>query len=420
MLHLFFLCRSGFYSIFLFCFICRCWADLAQDTIYLTWQQSPSTTMTIQWISLDQDKQSDVIYRLQNHSEWLKTRGESYPFPQSPQHLIHSVELRDLQPDREYVFKVLPYQEEYQFQTAPLQLNQELQFVVGGDMYHDGIQLLAKTCRKAAETNPRFALIGGDIAYAVKSLPLSFQNNRRWIEWIKVWHATMVTPQGNLIPVVAAIGNHDLIGQYGQTPSQALVFSSLFPMPGKQIYNVLDFNSYLSVFLLDSGHANPIAGQQTKWLRTVLEERRNIPHQFAIYHVPAYPSVRHFLNKQSAAIRHSWVPLFEKEGIQVVFEHHDHAYKRTYPLLKNRIHTQGIVYLGDGGWGIEKPRMLRTKRPYLAKFAPVRHFIAVTLTPSQQNFKCLDDQGHIIDEYTRPLNVKSSTAENLLEAVNTK
>jgi hypothetical protein len=183
---------------------------------------------------------------------------------------------------------------------------------------------------------------------------------------------------------------------------------------------VLDFNSYLTLFLLDSGHANPIGGQQTKWLSHALEERQHILHRFAIYHVPAYPSVRSFKTKQSIDIRNFWIPLFEKKGIQVAFEHHDHAYKRTHPLLKNCINAQGIVYLGDGGWGVETPRILRIKPFYLAKFASIRHFISVTLTPSQQTFKCIDDEGRVIDEYTKQINAQTPTETKILESVGTK
>jgi hypothetical protein len=257
--------------------------------------------------------------------------------------------------------------------------------------------------------------VGGDIAYAVESRHLPVQKIDRWIDWLKVWHTHMVTPGGNLIPVIAAIGNHDLIGQFDQTPAQATIFSALFPMPGKRIYNVLDFDSYLSVFILDSGHANPIGGQQTHWLRTALGERKQVTHRMAIYHVPAYPSVRNFKDKHSVAIRNSWVPLFEKEGIQVAFEHHDHAYKRTFPILKGRIHPQGVVYLGDGGWGVEEPRALKNKSAYLAKFASVRHFIAVTLTPNQQQFKCVNDQGQVLDEYSQAVNKKTSMPPKMLE-----
>jgi hypothetical protein len=278
-------------------------------------------------------------------------------------------------------------------------------------MYHDGIALLAKTCQKAAQTNPLFALVGGDIAYAVKSRYFSIQMTERWIDWIKAWHRYMITPQGHLVPVVAAIGNHDLIGQYDQTPAQAAIFSTLFPMPGKRIYNVLDFDSYLSIFILDSCHANSISSQ-SNWLRTALGDRQHVTHRCAIYHVPAYPSARDFKNKYSTAIRNFWVPLFEQGRIQTAFEHHDHTYKRTYPLLKGRIHPQGILYIGDGGWGVDKPRKSKGDRSYLAKTAAVRHFIAVTLTPTHQQFKCITDQGQVVDEYTQSVCIQTVKQES--------
>ncbi|EPR65884.1 hypothetical protein ADICYQ_5029 [Cyclobacterium qasimii M12-11B] len=52
----------------------------------------------------------------------------------------------------------------------------------------------------------------------------------------------------------------------------------------------------------------------------------------AVYHVPAYPSARAFTGTTQTMIREHWVPLFEKSSIQLVFENHDHAYKRTYPI----------------------------------------------------------------------------------------
>src|SRR5262249_10261743 len=154
--------------------------------------------------------------------------------------------------------------------------------------------------------------------------------------------AEMIDSQGHLIPAIAAVGNHDLVGQFDQTPKQAAIFSTLFPMPGKRIYNVLDFDPYLSIVILDSGHANPVGGDQAKWLKNALEQRPQVPHRFALYHLPAYPSVRDYDNDLSATIRQEWVPLFEQGGIHAAFEHHDHAYKRTHPLLKGRIHPQGV------------------------------------------------------------------------------
>lgn len=220
-----------------------------------------------------------------------------------------------------------------------------------------------------------------------------------------------------MIPVISAIGNHDIVGQFNQTPVQAAVFTTLFPMPGPTVYNVLDFENFLSLFILDSGHANRIGGKQTEWLQEALAQRQSQKHKFAIYHVPAYPSVRSFNTRRGSALRRYWVPLFEKYHVDAVFEHHDHAYKRTHPLIKNKIHSQGVVYLGDGAWGIEKPRTTKKKKhpPYIAKFASKRHFVLVDLSQNKQLFKSITDEGIVIDEYTRILSTfkQESESDNL-------
>jgi hypothetical protein len=62
--------------------------------------------------------------------------------------------------------------------------------------------------------------------------------------------------------------------------------------------------------------------------------------------------------------------------------------------------------LGDGAWGVEKPRhpKMRRKRPIIAKFSASRHFIAVTLSPNLQRFMAIDDKGQIIDNYSKSIN----------------
>ena len=51
-------------------------------------------------------------------------------------------------------------------------------------------------------------------------------------------------------------------------------------------------------------------------------------------------------------IKH-WCPLFDKYQVTAVFENDHHTYKRTHPLLNNQIRKRGIVYLGDGCWGVD-------------------------------------------------------------------
>ena len=397
-----------FFLLGLFLHFCCLEAHLAEETLYLTWKKNPSTTMTIQCVEESSVSNIAFIYALKEaQPKWKEVYPQKLSFPFFSLYSIYSAEISSLSPNTEYIFKIVDKEKIYQFKTAPAELNEEIRFVVGGDMYHDDIKYMVKTSEQAAKTSPLFALIGGDIAYAVQSPFNSKQKVGRWIEWLKAWHETMTTPEGNLVPIIAAIGNHDIPGEYSQTPKQAAIFSALFPMPGKQVYNVLDFTNYLSIFILDSGHANRIEGPQANWLKKVLEVRTPVLHKMAIYHVPAYPSVRMFQNSISSKIRRYWVPLFEKKGIQTVFENHDHAYKRTFPLLKNKIqpHGKGVLYIGDGAWGVEKPRISFTKRKrfYINRFISARHFIKVSLTSTQQRFTAINDQGLILDEYIREL-----------------
>lgn len=396
-------------SLFFVFLLCKCWSALPSETLYLTWQQDPTTTMTMQWLSLPDDKESQLSYQKADEEQWHSVEGKIFLFPYTS-YFLHRVELANLLPNTLYKFKIADSDRIYLFRTMPSTLTKPVRFVVGGDMYHDAIEFMNGTSRQAALTEPDFALLGGDLAYAVTGRLTSKQRPERWIDWLKGWHETMITKEGMLIPTIAAIGNHDLIGQYNQTPAEARIFAALFPIPGNQIYNVLDFDSYLSIFFLDSGHANPIGGAQTAWLKEALDKRSHQLYKFAIYHVPAYPSVRSFNTTQSVYIRRYWTSLFEAGGIQMAFEHHDHAYKRTAPLLQNKIDPKGVVYIGDGGWGVETPRKMQGFiRPfYLAKSIPVRHFLVVDLNQDALRVSAVTDKGVVFDEYVYELPVKKA------------
>lgn len=404
--------RQLFILIF-FCFhLATCFADVASDTVYLTYMNDPSTTMTIQWLSEPLKKGSGIDYKNIKSDVWYHQEGVFSSFPsEDNEFLLHHVELANLEPSEEYEFKISgsDTKRKFLFKTIPNDLSKPLHFIVGGDMYHEKTtDLMQKTCIQAALANPDFVVIGGDIAYAVKT-SRSKENMTRWIDWIRTWNQCMITPSNRLIPVIAAIGNHDLEGHFNQTPKNARVFSKLFPRANNSIYETLDFGSYLTLFILDSGHANPVAGAQAEWLNTEMLKRKDIPHRFAVYHVPAYPSVRAYTTELCNTIRHNWVPIFDKNGMHLVFEHHDHAYKRTHPLRNNKINPEGIVYMGDGAWSVDKARskLLSIKPPYLAHFAASRHFISVTIHQSGlRHIRSISDEGKLLDEYKQYPQIK--------------
>ena len=390
----------------------------ASDIVYLTWQRDPCHTMTIQWLTEQENTQDIVEYRTTKETKWQKSRGVHTPLPGTTPYLVHRTELSDLESNTLYFFKLSGEGEIFKFKTMPERPESPIKFVVGGDIYHDGIEAVIETNKQAAQTNPHFALVGGDLAYAadrigvlpekmqswvdwtLSSFDLKDDKRYRWVEWLQAWKDHMVTPDGCLIPMVPALGNHDVNGGFNKTSSDAAYFHTLFAFPGTDGYNVIDFGEYLSIFVLDSGHTNPIGGKQTNWLYDGLRKRRHITNKFAIYHVPAYPSFRKYQEKIPSAIRCHWVPLFDYFGVHAAFEHHDHTYKRTHPIRHGEINAKGMLFIGDGCWGIEAPR--QPKDPdevwYLAKTASKRHFILVSLANGKRTYTAIDHRGKMIDK----------------------
>ncbi len=393
------------------CFISHLFTlEAAQPiALYLTWQHDPTQTMTVVWLTALSDTNSQVEFQSEkeNESYWKRAQGSSRPFPYQYPCRIHTVELTGLSPNTRYRFRLDSDGTEHAFVTLPAKLQEPLTFIEGGDCYHNTLTMVEETNRMAVQFEPAFVFLGGDLAYAAGKRSSSKDNIPRWIAFMQSWTKIMTTKDGRLIPLLVAMGNHDVNGYDDQTQEQALVFHHLFPLPqGKTSYQLIA-GDYLSLTVLDSGHCQSIPSQ-TQWLNSALAQIPSSAYRFVFYHVPAYPSVRSFHNSTSRSIREFWLPLFEKYRVDVAFEHHDHAYKRTHPLLEGRITPQGVIYLGDGSWGA-KPRKPK-KAWYLAKTASSRQFIVVSLSPKSISFKSVTPQGQVLDAFEKKRVEKTETA----------
>lgn len=373
-------------------------------SVYLTWQKNPESTMTIFWITSLEESSDLLDYKLKGESTWHRARGLHIPMPANYPYWIHSIELTQLQADSEYAFRFDSHKAKYKFHTMSLDPSKPIRFIDGGDVYHDGLDVLEEMNRQAAKLNPMFAIVGGDIAYNDDKPGANPDKMPRWMDFLIAWKKNMITHDGYLIPIIPAMGNHDVMKKkrrFKKSSSNAPFFYSLFAFPGYQGYNVLDFGKLMSLIILDSDHTHPIEGLQTDWLSKTLEKRQDVPHKFVSYHVAAFPSYRKFNGTTNSKIRKYWVPLFDKFGVTAVFEHHDHAYKRTWPLRNNKVDfNNGILYLGDGAWGVDPPRVPKFPEEtwYLARTASTRHVIFVTIHGKERHFMAIDNKGHIFDE----------------------
>src|SRR4029079_6441485 len=125
---------------------------------------------------------------------------------------------------------------------------------------------------------------------------LAYDNNeapKTVIKFLQNYSKALVDSKGRLIPLVVAIGNHEVKGGYKGNREKAASYLSLFDGFYKDTtYGVMDIGDYMSLVLLDSGHVASVGGEQTAWLEKTLAERQDRDHLFCVNHVPAYPSYR--------------------------------------------------------------------------------------------------------------------------------
>jgi hypothetical protein len=357
--------------------------------LYLMWRDDPTTTMTVSWLCDRKDAPAPaVFYRASDETAWQLGAGTSEPFPHTDWRL-HRVELKGLRAGALHHFIVAGEGRVHNFRTLPATLERPVRFVQGGDVGKD-FEVMDKVNRLAASRDPDFAVWGGDLAYC-DGKP---EKAGRWWRFFQSVHRHLRTPDGRLVPLVVTPGNHEVHQESGR----ADCYLALFPAKNGRSYSAFDAGDYLTLLLLDTGHLSDIAGEQTAWLETSLAGRRGRPHVLPVYHVGAYPSVRGFDNGNALAIRESWVPLFEEHGVGLAFEHNDHTYKVTHPLLRGAVDPSGVVYAGDGAWGVGT-REVRKERPYLRKAAGVHHFHEVILDRRTRHLQSVSSDGSVLDSF---------------------
>ena len=306
----------------------------------------------------------------------------------------HNVFLEDLKPDTEYYLTVVSdgdASEEYHFKTAPDD-DSQVRLVAVGDSRtpragrthpeNERRQVNALLARLVEEHPDIIAMVhGGD-----------YTNRAYWAElywWLKD-HAEMSTTSDNrLLPIIPARGNHD----------RDVGFEEMFWWPDREndYYYTTRINSESAVITLNTEISR--GGDQKEWLESELAGLR--PEKrwlMAMYHRPAFPSVRDFAG--AAPQREAWVPLFEEYGLDLAYESHDHALKRTHPIFDGEVDEErGVVYFGDGGGGVPQ-RQPDADRWYMAHVGRYHHTHLLTFNSEALEVAAIDIGDEVVDAFS--------------------
>ena len=298
--------------------------NLKPRQIVLTYQNNPQTNITITWRTDQKGEKSIALFSSDSGvelQEYAQKDAETYTFKETKA-WIHSVELTNLVPEETY-WIVLQTDDQkskkFNFRTAPTQPH-NITFIMGADAQHlrTEMPIIRQVIGTAAKENPDFFIYSGDFVNAELS-------EYEWDLFFDLADELLITDEGRRIPIVPAIGNHEVVNGYGGDQTLAPFYYQRFKLPEPKNYYSILYNQDLLIISLDSNHSSPIAGVQAAWLKNTLERYKDAKWKIVQYHDGAWWGNESMYVKMRAF----WIPLFEKYGVTLVHNGHSHSYKRT-------------------------------------------------------------------------------------------
>lgn len=373
------------------------WADAALEGTNpvqwrLIWRDDPTTSAILSWNTAEAGKVHRVHLRAEGSEETIvvdAARNDRFS-AKKPKLFFHHARLTGLAPATKYHVEMESdgrRSPPLYFVTAPAK-DVPVSILFGADS-RSGLEdrrkmnaMLARMVTESYESGraPILAFAhGGDYINSGSHLD-------EWSEWMSA-HELTVGGDGRLLPIIPTRGNHD-VGK---------LFNQIFDFPGQnRNYYGIDLGPQVRLVTLNTEAS--VAGKQRDWLEAELESSRpKYRWLFVQYHRPAFPAVKNPWTNLTY-----WVPLFEKFNVDLVCEGDGHVIKRTPPIRDHRVDPTGVVYVGEGGLGVEQ-RTPKAGRWYLqepqAKFGSEHHVQLLTFNREKLTYRVVLLGGEVFDEH---------------------
>lgn len=349
------------------------------------WQEDPAHQAIIAF-STEDDGTSTVYFDTEPRSgvtaaytSQVSCTTGRYTFSLSRYH--HCL-LTDLEPSTTYYFVTQTegdVSRELHFVTAPDD-GRPFKLLFGGDSRSDQGQRreMNELIRRMVEQDPEILALahGGD--YIENGLSFG-----QWSDWMTD-HELTITSAGRVLPVIPTRGNHESVGS---------LFGQVWADPPNDQYFSTVINDF---WLITLNTETSQAGDQRDFLERQLEAavQANACFISAQYHRPAYPAVK---SPGDALI--NWVPLFEQYDADLIFESDGHALKRTVPIRNEQEDPTGVVYVGEGGLGVEQ-RTPESDRWYLDFAASQHHVQVLTVERTRLSYAAVAPDLTVVDAAT--------------------
>jgi len=121
----------------------------------------------------------------------------------------------------------------------------------------------------------------------------------------------------------------------------------------------------------------------------------NAKWKFVVFHYPPYTSS--IYGHPDLKV---FCPVFEKYGVDIVFNSHAIVYERSHPILNDQIVKNGVRYILAGGYDDVSHWFRPKQNGFAAKIAGRPNYIHVSLTPYTLELQAIDYEGKLFDMLT--------------------
>ncbi len=360
-----------------------------QNSVTIMWETSCQATSRITYF-----RTARVHVSAKRNKGLFKTLYETERKLQDKSYCrIHELTLTGLDVDTTYNYKITS--EDGQGQSVESELfslktavakNTPFSFAVTSETMGDP-EAARKVFKQIELYRPEFLLLVGDVV----------KDGRIYEQWDKYLFA----PARNLLvntPFYLCLGNHEECSPW---------YYKLVSYPQPENYYSFDYGNSHFVAVdctSEKDYKNGVivpndpcrgflpGSKQYRFLVNDLKSS-DATWKFVFFHYPVYVSGDYQVEQLRVLC-----PIFEKYGVDIVFNSHNIVYERSHPLRNNRIDMQnGVVYIVAGGAGAT-PGWFHCKRAWhTAQAIAVPHFVQVIIAENTLELNAIDQDGHVFD-----------------------
>ena len=289
----------------------------------------------------------------------------------------HAVTLPGLSPASTYYYQVTEpdgASEMARFHTAPEGEDSRFAFAVIGDSGRGRKNQLA-VAALLERLKPDLMLHTGDVVY-----PSGEERH---------YDRRFFVPYGRLlkeVPIFPVLGNHDLERGNGAAYLNNFHLPRNDPRGTGRYYSFDWGNAHFVALNCELYHEDSSGNpeEQKAWLERDLRETHQ-PWKIVYFHRPIYSSSKHGSDER---IREDLEPVLIRQGVDLVFSGHDHAYERTRPI-------SGVTYVLSGGGG--KGLYPAGRSEWTAFSKSTHHAVVVRIDGERLSLEAVEPDGTVID-----------------------